>query len=249
MRDKLEDLYPFIQTIQNDLEERATTTRQRLFDSPGSVRDIFVANGERLQKEKRNTLEDFASQITKLRVKEPVADWHQTPQDMKKHLITLFRSQRESLMEMNEEQALRQIYEFTLNVNRPYFKGPLVDIQSALDKEDIWREALDRVENPLYRAQVGIREPQFRFICGREADISRGIRYIPADAYPVMLSDAHEWVLIAAFFRGGLPRALNVDTLFPHKVDPATTPADAFVDDDDESEESTLGDDDEVFTA
>src|SRR6266487_842320 len=225
MRDKLEDLQSFIKDIQSDLERRATQTQHRLFNSPGGVRDIFIANGERLQRDKKNTLEDFAGQVTKLRVKEPVAEWHQAPQDMKKQLIKMFRGQNESIMEMSAQRALEQIYRFATNVTQPYFKGPLVDLQLALDKEDIWREALDRAENPLYRARVGVREPQFRFICGRAPDISRGTRYIPNDAHPVHISYAHEWVLIAAFFRGGLPPALAVNTLFPHKVDVVTAPA------------------------
>jgi hypothetical protein len=225
IREKLDDIYSFIQEIQKGLEAQAVRIHRDLFNSPASARDIFIANGERLQKERKNTLEDFVGQVTKLRVKEPVEVWHQSSHDIKKQLIRQFRGQPESILEMSEAQAQRQIYEFAEQVIKPYFKGPLVDLHQALSKQDIWREALERAKNPLYRAQVGLRDPQFLFVCGREADISQGLPYLGTSVYPVHISHHHEWILVAALFRGGLPAALDTDQLFPFRVTPSEPPA------------------------
>lgn len=221
MRERLDNISDFIREMQHQLDQRATNAQQELFNSPAGVRDIFVANGERLQKEKKNTLEDFAGQMARLRAKEPIEEWHQTSQDLKRNLIAMFRRQPESLMEMSNDKALHQIYEFVYNITSAYCKGPAVDVQYALDKDEIWREALEHAGNPLYRAQVGIKEPQFVFICGRGPDINKGASYIPDAAHPVYISSVHEWILVAAFFKGGSPAILNQDVLFPF-----TTPAD-----------------------
>ncbi len=150
-------------------------------------------------------------------------------------------------MEMSDEQTLEQIRAFATSVTSAYLKGPHVELQNALDKPDIWMEALDRVKNPLYQAQVGIKEPQFLFICGRDFDISRGLPYIPAHAHPVSISDTHEWVLLAAFFHGGLPTTINPEILFPEKsslAEPSIEDTEASYTDNGPQYSTVNGDDD-----
>jgi hypothetical protein len=208
----------------------ATTSLLVLFAAPGDSttngwsnsdptgqRDIFIANGERLQREGKNTLESFAGQISQKRVKEPVEEWHQSSADMKRQLILQFRQQAQSLMEMSDEDAQAQIRRFVTDITRAYFKGPLVELQYALDKENIWREARDRVETPLYRIDIGKTTREFFFVCGRAWDVNKGLRYLPNDARHVRTSDVHDWILLATFFQGGLPETINPDILFPEK--------------------------------
>ena len=216
IRERLDNIRLFVNDLQNTLDKRATNVQHKLFSGPSGVRDIFVANGERLQKD-HHTLEDIAAQITKLRLKEPVEEWHRTPQDMKQHLIQTFRQMQESILEMGDEQAQQHIYAFAAEIICAYFKGDFVNIQLALDKPEIWRDVLDRAENPLYRTQVGTRDPKLLFVCGRESDINMGIHYLRKDAHPVYVSNHHDWLLVAAFFSGGLPLALDANTLFPLK--------------------------------
>jgi hypothetical protein len=64
------------------------------------------------------------------------------------------------------------------------------------------------------------------FICGREQDITRGERATVnqekhsqmENAHAVYISDQHVWILVAAFFRGGVPEAFNPELLFPAKT-------------------------------
>ncbi len=217
IRERLDAIDDFIQQTRDEFEQQASQAQRELFDGPAGSRDIFIANGERLQRDNKNTLEEFAGQVSKLRVKEPLEEWLLSCSVLKRELILILRRQRESLMEMSDGDAQRQIREFAVNVTRPYLKGPFVDLQYALDKRDTWSGALGRVENPLYQAQVGVKEPQFLFVCGREQDVSKGTPFIPAQAHPVRISDTHEWVLLAAFFRGGLPTTVNAEILFPER--------------------------------
>jgi hypothetical protein len=218
IREKLDDIRSFIRDVQRGLDEQARDTQLKLFNSPSSVRDILVANGERLQKQRKNTIEEFAGQITKQRMKEPVEEWHQNPQDMKEMLIESFRQLPESIIEMDDESARQYIYEFTRAVISDYFKGPFVDIQRALDKQDVWREVLDRVQNSFYRAQVGMHDkPELLFVCGREPELAKGSPHLPKGTNFVRMSDHHGWVLVAALFRGGSPTTINPDLLFPYK--------------------------------
>ncbi len=223
IRERLDNIQMFIEQTRDRLEVQASKIEDELFNSSASFRDIFVANGERLQRRQKNTLEDFAGQISKLRVKDPVEDWHQSSATLKRQLIQQFRQQ--SLMEMSDEAAQKQILAFVTGVSQTYFKGSLIDVRNALDKEDIWLEAIDRVETPLYQIQVGNKGLQFLFACGRVQDMANGWRYMRSDTYPVKISDTHEWVLLVAFFRGGLPTTINPEILFPVKT--STTSADA----------------------
>ena len=237
IHERLFNLQQFVQQARKTLDKESQRVQDELFDRPAGLRDIFVANGERLQRENTNTLADFASQISRLRTREPKEEWHRSSAHLKRQLIQSFRQQSESLMEMSDEALLKQIRTFATDVISPYLRGPHVELQNALDKRDIWMEAIERVENPLYQAQVGIKEPQFLFIGGRDFDIGRGLPYIPVHAYPVRVSDTHEWVLMAAFFRGGQPTTINPDILFPEK---------SSLVDDDEIDLADDADDDEI---
>lgn len=220
MRERLDDIALFIESVQDELDERSQRVRRHLFSSPSGVRDIYIANGERLQKQRRNTIEDFEGQVTRQRENSPVEEWHRTLQDMRERLIETFHTDTQSIIEMTAELAREHIYEFTSKITAPYLHGPLSDIQRALDNNDIWKDALDRARSPLYQAQVGIREPQLLFVCGRGVDLAHGEKHWPTNTTPVLISDHHHWVLIAALFRGGSPPAFDPDTLFPDKHAP-----------------------------
>ena len=220
MRERLDDIALFIESVQNELDMRAQRVRRQLFSGPSGARDIYIANGERLQKQRRNTIEDFDGQITRQRENSPVEEWHRTLQEMRERLIESFRTDTQSIIEMTAEQAREHIYNFTSRITVAYLHGPLSDIQRALDNNDVWKDALDRAQSPLYQAQVGIREPQLLFVCGQGADLAHGEKHWPTNATPVLISDHHHWVLIAALFRGGSPPAFDPDTLFPAKHAP-----------------------------
>jgi hypothetical protein len=212
IRDRLDDIRNFVDVLRSRMDARALRVERALFESPASVRDIYIAHGERLQRERKNTLEDFVGQMTRQRTKEPVREWHRSSQEMKRQLIVSFRQRSESILEMNEQEAEAHIYAFAETVTADYLKGALVDIQEALDQPEVWTEALKRASNPLYRAQVGMRDPHLVFVCGREQDIMRSRM---ENAHAVHISDRHLWVLVASFFRGGQPEAFDPERLFP----------------------------------
>jgi hypothetical protein len=214
IRERLADIWNFIEDVQSRQDKRACDVRQEMFSSPSAVRDIYVANGERLQKDHGNTVQDFEEQVTRLREKFPVQEWHRSYQDMKEGLIESFRQHKESIIEMNEEDAEQHIYEFSSNIIRDYFKGSLVDIKGALANAEVWKDALDMAQSPLYASQAGLREPQLLFACGQQTDIRQGEAHLPMNTTPVYISDRHDWVLMAALFKGGTPAAFNPDTLF-----------------------------------
>jgi hypothetical protein len=223
IRDRLDDMRNFVDALRSRMDTRALRVEHELFESPASVRDVYIAHGERLQRERKNTLEDFVGQVTRQRTKEPVREWHRSSQEMKRQLIVSFRQRSESILEMSEEEAEAHIYAFAETVTADYLKGALVDIQEALDQPDVWSEALKRASHPLYRARVGMRDPHLVFVCGREQDIMRGEQATLTrnhhsrleNAYAVSISERHLWVLVAAFFRGGLPEAFDPERLFP----------------------------------
>lgn len=223
IRDRLDDIRNFVDALRSRMDARALRVERELFESPSSVRDVYIAHGERLQSERKNTLEDFVGQVSKQRTKEPVREWHRSSQEMKRQLIVSFRQRSESILEMSEDEAESHIYDFAETVTADYLKGALVDIQEALDQPEVWSEALKRASNPLYRAEVGMRDPHLVFVCGREQDIMRGEqatltrihRSRLENAYAVHISDRHLWVLVAAFFRGGLPETFDPERLFP----------------------------------
>lgn len=221
MRQRLDTMSQFIGAMQYQLDIQSAQVRRDLFNSPSGVRNVYVANGERLQSSRRNTIEDFEALVTHQREAHPVqgCEWHQSLQAMKEQLIEMFRTLalEHSLIEMEEEEAREHIFAFASDINSAYLRGPLVDIRRALDKQEVWIEALERAQSPLYRAEVGIREPQMLFVCGQRSDLNEGQRFWPRGATPVLISDNHDWILIAALFRGGLPPVFDPDTLFPPK--------------------------------
>ena len=131
---RLNDIHNFMQELRRQLQERAQNVEQALYNSPSASRNIFVANGERIQRE-RNNPHDFAMQLTSWRMSRPVEAWHQEDRSMQEQLVTLFLQHHESLLEIDNETAFEQVYAFAKTITQAYFRGPLVDIQYALDQQ------------------------------------------------------------------------------------------------------------------
>jgi Asp-tRNA(Asn)/Glu-tRNA(Gln) amidotransferase C subunit len=247
LRERLDNIAAFIGDVQARLDAIARRTQRDLFNTPSGARDIYVANGERLQRRNKNTLEDLAHQVMQQRENRPLEPWHRSLLEIKERLIETFRTEQPSILEMSEDDACRRIDTFVRDVTRGYLHGSLDNIQRALANSAIWSEARDRACSPLYQALVGIRQPQLFFVCGQasllvplRAHQSRGAQMNwPGDAIPVCISDRHDWVLFASFFCGGTPPALNPEILFPPRrfVPPpdresiATETADAEIED------------------
>jgi len=223
IRERLEDMSAFLSKISSEARKDAEQVIDQLFNGPAGIHDIFIANGERLQRHGKHTLDDVAKQVTRLRVNYSIEEWHRTPEKMKNELIRTLRTASVNLIEMTQEDAWKYINGFTGKIVDCYLTGSLVSISAALDKPEIWREVLDRVGKPLYSARVGIREPRLLFVCGCSQDLGKSSQYIPSDAITVETKSS-EWLLVTAFFRGGEPTTLNTDNLFPRKSVPA--PAD-----------------------
>jgi hypothetical protein len=219
MRERLEDMSAFLSLVDSQAQKDTKEVSDQLFNGPAGIRDIFIANGERLQRHGKHTLDDVDAQVTQLRINHPLQEWHRTLEDMKDELIKSFRAAPVSLIEMTQQNARDYINNFTTKIVSGYLTGSLVSISAALDKPEIWREVLDRVRKPLYFAGVGIREPRLLFICGSTKDLGRSIQYIPSEAITVETKSA-EWLMVVAFFRGGEPTVLNPDTLFLPKTVP-----------------------------
>jgi hypothetical protein len=213
MRERLEKMESFLSQASNSASQRADTINKDLFTGPPSTRDIFIADGERLQKHGRHTLHTIAGHVNQTRVNQPLQAWHRTLDDIKAELLKTFHRLPESLMEIEEERVIEHIDSFIEGIIRGYLRGSLVDISTALGKPEIWREVLDRVKKPLYSAKAGVREPQLLFICGSTQDLTRSRLYIPPEAITVQ-TQSSEWLLAMAFFRGGEPTALNARELF-----------------------------------
>jgi hypothetical protein len=217
IRDRLEKWGVFLSQESHNLSQRADSINKELFTGPAGTRDIFIANGERLQSQGRHTLNMIAGHVTQARLHQPLQPWHRTLDDMRTELLRTFRTLPESLLEMREERVIEHINAFTENIIRGYLTGPLVDISLALGKDEIWREVLDRVRKPLYSARAGIRDPQLLLICGSTQDLIRSRAHIPPGAITVQTRSG-EWLLAMAFFRGGEPTALNANELFLPKI-------------------------------
>lgn len=201
-------LVGIVQETSWHMEEQAPRIQHDLFHSPAAARDVFVAQGNLLQKDQRNTLDDLYTQITQARTRTPVESWHQSARALKKQFMLSFYERQQSFLEIEQEQLQQQLYSFAQGVTRPYCTGPLSGLHAALSKLEIWNEVFERARHPLYRAQVGTQEPQYTFVCGHETEIQQGLSRMSGDSYPVRISDAHKWVLVAAFFRGGEPAVL-----------------------------------------
>jgi hypothetical protein len=220
MRERLDSMNDFLGDVREGLEEEATQADHDLFNGPSASRDIFIANGERLEQVGSNTLEQFAGHLALQRRRNPVQIWHRTREEMRDELLRVLVQHPRSIIdmdEMNEEDAQEFINNFTQAIVEAYLRGPLVDIHAALDKPEIWQNVQFRAQRALYGAHVGAREPQMLFICGRNFDLAQGRPYIPNEANLVETRNP-EWLLVAAFFRGTPWRNLNFLDLFPIKA-------------------------------
>lgn len=216
IRERIDDMRSFISGVGKELEQETTRASNKLFNGPSASRDIFIANGERLQRAGKNTLKEFASQVAAQRRNNPRELWHRTLEEMKAELLRSLQRNPTSLVDMSDEETRQHIFSFTRGIITQYLTDKLVDIGAALDSSDTWRGAFDRARSPLYTAKVGMRDPQMYFICGRDQDIAKGQKFFPNEAITVQTKST-EWLLVATFFRGGSSTSINVDHLFPFK--------------------------------
>lgn len=216
MRRRLNAMSDFLLMMQEHAQQESVAVQNQLFNSPAGSRDIFVVNGERLQKEGLHTLESLFEQVTQLRINQHKRDWHRTLDEMKNKLIEEFRSIPESFVEASEDVVQQKLDRFTASVVDAYLTGTLVDISTALNKQNIWDDVLELVGKPYYHTTIGIRDPQLRFVCGSQQDLNKSSAFLPTDTITVQTKNP-EWLLLGAFFRGGGPDALDASKLFPIK--------------------------------
>ena len=222
MRDRLDHLSQFFQSMEDQARQEAERVVEMLFDGPGGVRDILIANGERLQKTGPHTLQSIANQVTTTRLNRPLEHWHSSLSAMKSELIVQLRDGPKSLLGMEEKEVQEKLYTFMADVVSGYLIGSLVNINAALDKPDIWREIQERVSKPMYFASVGLRDPYKVFVCGCSEDLTKSALYLRPDTVQI-LTRSKEWLIVAALFKGGEPTKLNADKLFPLKTVSAST--------------------------
>ncbi|HEX7967520.1 MAG TPA: hypothetical protein VF502_04830, partial [Stellaceae bacterium] len=88
MRERLEHMQSFVESVQQALAADAEITRDQLFDGPSSLRDIYVANGERLTRDGEYTLTHFYAEVTRRRLANAHEDesWHRSPEQMVQRL-------------------------------------------------------------------------------------------------------------------------------------------------------------------
>ena len=224
MRYRLDNMSSFLggraRAAQHDAQEASTT----LFEGPGSTRDVFIADGERLLSQGTHTLESVNSKVEQMRQNSPAQnqDWHRTLDSMKDRMVQELQRGNRSLIDMDEQQLQNYLYEFTEPIIDCYLTGPLVDISAALDKPDIWRNASEQMRRPLYDATTGVLDPHLAFVCGSRRALAVMNRVakrdpnVPKDAFQLLIN-GDEWLMVGGFFRGGTPRTLNADALFPVK--------------------------------
>ncbi|HLX39577.1 MAG TPA: hypothetical protein VKR42_03555, partial [Ktedonobacteraceae bacterium] len=63
IRQRLDDMTTFLSNVRRNADAEAELVRDQLFHGPAGVRDIFVANGERLQEFGDHTLDSIASKV------------------------------------------------------------------------------------------------------------------------------------------------------------------------------------------
>jgi hypothetical protein len=218
MRGRLDNMDTFLEGISTTANGDGQRARDDLFRGAAATRDIFIANGERLQEHGAHTLDSLAANVEQARQNRPLEEWHRTLDTLRDRLIQELRQERLSLMEMEDQDLQRYLYHFTEQVIGGYLVGALVDISVALDKPDIWRDVLERVRRPLYFANTGVRDPHLTFVCGMPQDLNRATqaRYIPANAFKVNTRSS-EWLMVVSFFRGGDPQTIDGERLFPPK--------------------------------
>jgi hypothetical protein len=216
IRQRLDDMSTFLSNARKKADSEAEIVQDQLFNGPAGVRDIFVANGERLQEHGAHTLDSVASKIELARQNQPLEEWHRNFDKMRDELVQKLKQGNETLLEMTEEKVQETLYSFTAEIIDGYLVGSLVDLGAALDKPEVWREILERVSRPLYYAEVGRLDLKWMFVCGNPQDLTRSARYIPSEAIQVRTKSS-EWLMIASFFSGGSPKILDANTLFPYR--------------------------------
>ncbi len=208
LRQRLDHMAAFLAEMRAQLADQAGRSPRELFQGVGGSRDVFVVNGEMLQQEQKNTLDDAVEQRAKVRMLAPVESWHSTTQALNRRFLTEV-GERFFLLSQQELQA--RLLEWSREVTRSYCKEPLVDLSTAMDKPEVWREALERAKQVVYQEPAGVQAPQWIFVCGRDADIQKGAPHLPGDVYPVCISGEHAWVLVAAFSRRDAPSVPYVE--------------------------------------
>jgi hypothetical protein len=219
MRQRIEHMEAFFDERARTALDDAQEACHSLFEGPAATRDVFIADGERLQARGTHTLESIASKIGQMRKNHPLADWQRTLDMIKDHLAKDLQQNSRSLLDMNADQFQEYLYQFTQPIIEGYLTGPLVDISEALDKPGVWRDVLEQARRPLYTADIGVRDPYQLFVCGSSQALAKGTQHIPSNALQ-LLTKGNEWLLIVGLFRGGRPRAIDADMLFPVKKSP-----------------------------
>lgn len=224
MRYRLDNMSSFLAGRARTAEDDAQEASDALFNGPGSTRDVFIADGERLLPDGTHTLESVNSKVEQMRQNSPAQnqEWHRTLDSMKDRMVEELQSGNRSLIDMDEQQLQNYLYEFTEPVIDCYLTGSLVDISAALDKSDIWLNASEQMRRPLYDATTGVLDPYLTFVCGSRSaltvmnNVAKRDPNVPKDAYQLLIN-GDEWLMVGGFFRGGTPRSLNTDALFPVK--------------------------------
>jgi hypothetical protein len=213
IRKRIEHMEAFLEERARKASNDAQEASSSLFEGPAATRDVFIADGERLQEQGSHTLESIASKVSQLRKNHPLQDWHRTLDMIKEKLSQDLQKNSQGLLDMNEDEFQDYLYRFTQPIIEGYLTGSLVDISEALDKVGIWRDVLEQARRPLYSADTGVRDPYQLFVCGSSQTLVKGAQHIPSNALQ-LLTKGNEWLLIVGLFRGGSPRAVNADALF-----------------------------------
>lgn len=222
IRQRLDNFNVFFDERKNKAQETMQEASDTLFKGPAASHDVFVANGEQLHEQGTHTLESVAGSIDRKRQsnQDSLKNWHRTFESLKeelvKHLQQDAKTTSRSLLEMGEQELQEYLYSFCGEIIEGYLTGTLVDISAALDKTEIWRSVLERRRRSPYNTDVGNREPRMTFVGGSAKALQEGKLHVPSEAFrQVTLND--EWLLVGGLFRGGNPRVVDGNALFPIK--------------------------------
>ncbi|GLV54413.1 hypothetical protein KDH_12600 [Dictyobacter sp. S3.2.2.5] len=217
IKERLDTFDDFLEHMHDTLDTHAHSLQSELFHGPSHTRDIFVANGVRLQEKQKNHLDDLFVQIQQQRRHAPVKKWHQELYDIRRELIALFHTEQQSLLELDEQEAQQRILSFINDIIVYYLSGEITDLKMMLESQDTWRETFDRAASPLYRVEEGAHNAQYVFVCANQEHMQAAAHHLPDYVYPIYLPLKNEWVLTMAFFHGGSPTSLDATVLFPYK--------------------------------
>ena len=207
MRERLEHMQSFVESVQQALSADAEATRDRLFDGPSSLRDIYVANGERLTRDGAYTLAHFYAEVTRRRLANRADEesWHRSPEQMVQRLRQWLGARHTNVLDLAEGEFESAIRTFARGIIRAYLVDDLVDIRSALAapgerKRALWQEAVSK-SSVLYRPHTTPHPTVI--VCGRdEHRAALDTSLIHSDA--VLVRTSHpEWLLVAQFCPGG----------------------------------------------